>query len=178
MQFLILINYNTPELIELWLQAIRDSSSVINVILVNNSPEKDKFLKNIDGVYHYIEDADNGGYAAAVNSGFRVVDEGNAVFAVVNPDITPNVISLQELMALVTDDEIISPQVINSYTGEAELAPMFGSFYSEMINKILRRRLGYCLSLNYQSFSGACWVCKKSTFEKIGLMYSRGFFVW
>lgn len=175
MQFLILINYNAPELIELWLENIRDAKSTINVILVNNSPEKDEFLKNLDDVFYYIEDAHNNGYASAVNSGFRVVDQSEAVVAVVNPDISPNATALQEMMELVGDDEIISPQVANSFTGEIEIAPMFGNFYSEIINRILRRRLNYNLSTNYQSFSGSCWVCKKSTFNKIGVMYNQGF---
>lgn len=97
----VVVNYRTWPLVSQLIELLKDDPIVGEIIIVDNSPGETSWGgMAFPGVVHYIANAENVGFAAAVNQGVRLATRRYLAF--INPDVRPTDGCLRQLYETAT----------------------------------------------------------------------------
>jgi GT2 family glycosyltransferase len=180
---IIIVNYNTPDLVQSLLTAL--TSNVFEIIVVDNSPTKalERTISTLYPQVIYLPFAQNVGFAGGVNAGIQKSTKEWVLL--VNTDTTINSEQINELVeaAQKSKAEVAAPQLI---TGSGMAESSVGYFDSFMINPInvlfARPRLVNPDTINattqVDTATGGVLLIKKSVFKEVGMFDDKNFFMY
>jgi len=179
--YTVLLNFNSAEDTINCIESINKITypNIKIVVVDNNSSDNSvEFLKSSDINFKLILSKDNFGYAKGNNLGIKYALEDSAEYiCILNSDVEVEESFLEPIIKLLSENNetgIAGPCIcdfenkdrvqslgayINLYTGLA-MGRNKGSLYSSINESII--------DVDY--LGGACFVCKKEVFEKIGLI--------
>lgn len=168
----IIVHWNTPELLKKQLTGLADRTLEI-IVIDNNSTDKPGWIRKEFPHVHYIENTINRGYAAACNQG-TIIAKGEWLLFL-NPDveITPDQIEKMIGEAQEKNFDACSPKP-ESRDYEKPI-PTWWNLMQEFtpLNRFARRDALQCLS----TLTGGCLLIKAIVLKSLGGWDER-FFVW
>jgi len=164
----VIVHWNTPDLLKKQLTVLRQDLSIQCIVVDNNSTKKPE---KIDGVT-YISNTLNRGYASACNQGFLKAEASWVLF--LNPDV---LIEPADLLTMVKEAErrgydACSPEPSNA--GYQKPLPSVLSLLAEFT--LLRFLIPLHTFRTHTLFGGALLI-RREVLEKLGGWDER-FFVW
>ncbi|MEA2012277.1 MAG: glycosyltransferase [Verrucomicrobiota bacterium] len=171
---IVIINYNTPELVENAIRSIRDNSTIDTIITVVDNGSTDnscEYIRNHCKDVSLIEMGYNSGFATAVNAGVNQVNS-DIVF-IMNSDIElkNNVITIVIDKLLSDIDAVLAcPKLLNEDGSlQAAVVPT-PNLFTELTNRSLaRKRLNTDMiqTSSVDSVVGPCMAVKTKEFHKL-----------